>query len=1001
MSEGTSVDDVPYRAEYSKSGRASCRGCKSQIAKDTLRLAVLVQSPMFDGKVPHWYHFMCFFGKQRPKTVGDIAHYESLRWDDQEKIKNKIESLANAPVVAPKGKGKKRASGASTGGLGDFTIEYSKSSRATCRGCEQKIMKEEVRISKKDFETDVGKRYGGQDMWHHVECFSKLRATLGFWESGSALPGFNSLKKEDKKVVEGHLPKIKPIKKEEDEADGPSPPKKVKEDPNAEERKKQNKLMFKYRDSLKNELSKKDMSALLEYNDQEIPVGEEVMLDRLSDIMTFGALKPCALCKGGQFVFRSGVGYQCCGDLTEWSKCSSVVDEPQRKPFKVPSELAETYSFLSKYKYKPLGKRLFEKTASKAAVKKEDENAGPKVFRPPPPLQNMEFVLGSSIKKEERKALKERIAKLGGKVVSKVSSHLAAVITTQEDVEKMGVIVTEAQEKDIQVVEPDFLDEVEKTPAADVITKKSISDWGSDVKSRLPDVKHEPKKSKSGSMFTKSMPSKVKLRLKGGTAVDPDSGLEDVAHVYQKDKDIYAAVLGITDIQSGRNSYYKLQLLASDHGNRHWCFRSWGRIGTTIGGNKLSEGSLYEMLQEFKATYEEKSGNMWEDRHNFVKVPGKMYPVDVDYSDGNEEAVKVADNGVPSKLAPPVQDLVQMLFDVNQMKKVMQEFELDMEKMPLGKLSKRQLQQALQVLTDLQELVKGSAAHAQFIDASNRFYTLIPHDFGVDVPPVINTQEMIKQKLEMVESLMEMEVAYSLLKSSNQDSSSGDINVLDSHYTKLKTDIEVLDKNSEEFEMLKTYIKNTHGATHTSYELEVLEVFKVKRHGEDKRYKPFRKLHNRKLLWHGSRLTNFAGILSQGLRIAPPEAPVTGYMFGKGIYFADMVSKSANYCCTSPQNPIGLMLLSEVALGNMYERHAADYIEKLPKNFHSCKGVGRTEPDPEASKVLENGVEVPLGQGKTVKKANHLSLFYNEYIVYDVAQVNVQYLLKMDFKYKY
>ena len=34
----------------------------------------------------------------------------------------------------------------------------------------------------------------------------------------------------------------------------------------------------------------------------------------------------------------------------------------------------------------------------------------------------------------------------------------------------------------------------------------------------------------------------------------------------------------------------------------------------------------------------------------------------------------------------------------------------------------------------------------------------------------------------------------------------------------------------------------------------------------------------RMLLWHGSRLTNWVGILSQGLRIAPPEAPVTGYM---------------------------------------------------------------------------------------------------------------------------
>lgn len=54
-----------------------------------------------------------------------------------------------------------------------------------------------------------------------------------------------------------------------------------------------------------------------------------------------------------------------------------------------------------------------------------------------------------------------------------------------------------------------------------------------------------------------------------------------------------------------------------------------------------------------------------------------------------------------------------------------------------------------------------------------------------------------------------------------------------------------------------------------------------------------------------------------GLRIAPPEAPVTGYMFGKGIYFADMVSKSANYCCTNKNNNVGLMLLCEVALGNM------------------------------------------------------------------------------------
>jgi len=74
--------------------------------------------------------------------------------------------------------------------------------------------------------------------------------------------------------------------------------------------------------------------------------------------------------------------------------------------------------------------------------------------------------------------------------------------------------------------------------------------------------------------------------------------------------------------------------------------------------------------------------------------------------------------------------------------------------------------------------------------------------------------------------------------------------------------------------MIKEYITNTHAPTHSSYTLELMEVFNIERHGESKRYKPFRKLPNRKLLWHGSRTTNFAGILSQGLRIAPPEAPV-------------------------------------------------------------------------------------------------------------------------------
>lgn len=331
------------------------------------------------------------------------------------------------------------------------------------------------------------------------------------------------------------------------------------------------------------------------------------------------------------------------------------------------------------------------------------------------------------------------------------------------------------------------------------------------------------------------------------------------------------------------------------------------------------------------------------------------------------------------------------------MKQTMLEFDLDMEKMPLGKLSQKQLQSAYKVLTEIHGLIQNAGTNSQFIDATNRFYTLIPHNFGVRSPPLLDTIKQVEDLSAMLDSLMEIECAYSLIKS---EESGEDVNPIDKHYEQLKTVIEPLDKKSEEFELLKKYVKNTHADTHKMYELEIVDVFKVARQGEARRYKPFKKLHNRRLLWHGSRLTNYAGILSHGLKIAPPEAPVTGYMFGKGIYFADMVSKSANYCCTSKQNSTGLMLLSEVALGDMFECTSANYVTKLPKDKHSTFGKGRTMPNPEESITREDGVEIPLGKAKTDDKMKS-SLLYNEFIVYDIAQVNIQYLLRMNFKYKY
>ncbi|CAD8167836.1 unnamed protein product [Paramecium octaurelia] len=170
------------------------------------------------------------------------------------------------------------------------------------------------------------------------------------------------------------------------------------------------------------------------------------------------------------------------------------------------------------------------------------------------------------------------------------------------------------------------------------------------------------------------------------------------------------------------------------------------------------------------------------------------------------------------------------------------------------------------------------------------------------------------------------------------------------------------------------------------YNLKILEIFKIKRKGEKDKFK---NVGNRMLLWHGSRLTKFVGIMSQGLRIAPHEAPCTGYMFGKGVYFADSVSKSANYCCASSSNPVGLILLCN-------ERTEADYeASNLEPDCQSTKGIGKMAPD---ETVEFQDMKVLIGKPEDQQLKS--DLMCNQYIVYNVDQVRIKYFVKLEFLYK-
>lgn len=200
-----------------------------------------------------------------------------------------------------------------------------------------------------------------------------------------------------------------------------------------------------------------------------------------------------------------------------------------------------------------------------------------------------------------------------------------------------------------------------------------------------------------------------------------------------------------------------------------------------------------------------------------------------------------------------------------------------------------------------------------------------------------------------------MEVANTIMKTSTDKTKAKDeenINLLDKRFKDLNmNDMTPLDHKSGEYKALADYLIKSSGTSHgIRFRLE--DIFRIDRSGEDDRFanSEYAKLkkHDRRLLWHGSRTTNYGGILSQGLRIAPPEAPLNGYAFGKGVYLADVSSKSAQYCQPGMSGGTGLLLLCEAELGKpMYEIPTGNPNAQEEAKRHkaiSTLGVGRTVP---------------------------------------------------------
>jgi len=215
----------------------------------------------------------------------------------------------------------------------------------------------------------------------------------------------------------------------------------------------------------------------------------------------------------------------------------------------------------------------------------------------------------------------------------------------------------------------------------------------------------------------------------------------------------------------------------------------------------------------------------------------------------------------------------------------------------------------------------------------------------------INTMQKLQDKLDLIQNLTDIKIMYNIINPADIIKEAAYINKIDNNYSKLNCGLQTLIPSSDEYVIVNEYLNNSNDQGGSR--LKLLDAFKLTREGEDQRFNP-NHLENKMLLWHGSRFSNFVGILSQGLRIAPPEAPKTGYMFGKGVYFADRVAKSAPYCCPSMSNNVGILLLCEVALGKTRELQNSDHnASDLPEGCHSTHGIGNVIPDPAETKIIE------------------------------------------------
>lgn len=112
-------------------------------------------------------------------------------------------------------------------------------------------------------------------------------------------------------------------------------------------------------------------------------------------------------------------------------------------------------------------------------------------------------------------------------------------------------------------------------------------------------------------------------------------------------------------------------------------FSRWGRVGLD-GQNSLNNFSALAMAMDwFCQKFNDKTKNIWQERHQFVQRPQKYFLVERDFGEDEPPLeVKPTTSAPPvpdSLLSNPLQDLIKMIFNLEMMEQQMMEVGYDGE----------------------------------------------------------------------------------------------------------------------------------------------------------------------------------------------------------------------------------------------------------------------------------------------------------------------------------